>query len=170
MPTMLQTTDETTALLSSLKDRIAALEKSSWSAGTRDEKKDDADATTGTAAEAAVVDITPELRRARRHVQSTGCYSSEWKLCPPNYYELGLDERRGILGAQSTSQLCKACLFENKNFVEEEKRASEKDGTCSSDPTNSRYYLIVVQYVESINTKKLGSELRGLRLPGRFAR
>ena len=65
MPTMLQTTDETTALLSSLKDRIAALEKSSWSAGTRDKKKDDADATTGTAADAAVVDITPELRRDR---------------------------------------------------------------------------------------------------------
>jgi len=29
-----------------------------------------------------------------------------------------------------------------------------------------RYYLIVVQYVKSINVKKLGSELRGLRPPG----
>jgi hypothetical protein len=37
---------------------------------------------------------------------------------------------------------------------------------ANADPTNSGYYLIVIQYVESINVKKLGSELRGLRPPG----
>lgn len=64
-----------------------------------------------------------------------------------------------ILGAKSTSQLCKACLFENKNYK------PNKDNK-KADPTNSKYYLIVVQYVESINTKKLASELRGLRPVG----
>jgi hypothetical protein len=34
------------------------------------------------------------------------------------------------------------------------------------DHTNSQYYLVVVQYVESINTNKLSSELPGLRPPG----
>ena len=48
--------------------------------------------------------------------------------------------------------------FENKGFKPND------DG--KSDPTNSRYYLVVVQYVESINPKKLSSELRGLRPAG----
>ena len=118
--------------------------------------------------------ITPGLRRARRHVQESRCHSSAWRLCPPDYYDLGLEERRAILGAHSTSQLCKACLFENRNFVANTTTTTTTTnddddgggGGANADPTNSRYYLIVVQYVESINVKKLGSELRGLRPPG----
>jgi hypothetical protein len=117
--------------------------------------------------------ITPGLRRARRHVQESRCLSSAWRLCPPDYYDLGLEERRAILGAHSTSQLCKACLFENRNFVATTTMTATTTTTVggggaknNADPTNSRYYLIVVQYVESINAKKLGSELRGLRPPG----
>ncbi len=34
------------------------------------------------------------------------------RLCPSNYYTLTLDERKEILGAENTTQLCKACLFE----------------------------------------------------------
>ena len=60
--------------------------------------------------------------------------------------------------SHSISQLCKACLFENKNYV--------PNATKKPDPTNSQYYLIVVQYVESINTTKLSTELRGLRPAG----
>lgn len=136
--TMAAQTEET---LAALVEQIAVLEKSSWSESTRD----------------VVVDITPELRRARRHVQQKNCFSSSWKHCPSNYYSLGLDERKVILGAKSTSQLCKACLFENKNYKPNE---NVKKGEI--DPTNSKYYLIVVQYVESINMKKLALELRGL--------
>lgn len=131
-----------------LEERIAALEHHSWGS-SKGVASGDGDCAT----------ITPALRRARRHVQSSHCYSSQWKLCPSNYYTLGLEERRGILGAHSTSQLCKACLFENKNY-------KPNDYGKDSDPTNSRYYLVVVQYVESINTKKLASELRGLRPAG----
>ena len=136
---MASQTEETIA---ALRDKIAAIEKSSWISDEKDST------------------ITPELRRARRHVQESHCYSSTWKHCPSNYYNLSLDERKVILGAKSTNQLCKSCLFENKNHVPNKGNAKEVD------PTNSKFYLIVVQYVESINTKKLASELRGLRPVG----
>ena len=137
---MASQTEETIA---ALRDKIATLEKSSWSISS----DNDEDST-----------ITPELRRARRHVQESHCYSSIWKHCPSNYYTLSLDERKVILGAKSTNQLCKSCLFENKNYA--------PNNNEKVDPTNSKFYLIVVQYVESINTKKLASELRGLRPVG----
>ena len=96
-----------------------------------------------------------------------------WRLCPPDYYDLGLEERWAILGAHLTFQLCKACLFENRNFAANTTTTTmtndDDDGGgegANADPTNSGYYLIVIQYVESINVKKLGSELRGLRPPG----
>ncbi|KAL7503050.1 hypothetical protein ACHAXN_000903 [Cyclotella atomus] len=132
-----------TEALSTLQSRIEALEKNSWCT----------DFTKGNN-----VTITPEVRRARRHVQSSQCFSSKWVWCPSNYYEMELEQRKGILGAHSISQLCKACLFENKNYV--------PNTTNEADPTNSQYYLVVVQYVESINTTKLASELRGLRPAG----
>ncbi|KAL7535353.1 hypothetical protein ACHAXR_006438 [Thalassiosira sp. AJA248-18] len=141
-----------TETISSIEKQIGSLEKSSWNT-----KK-------GSAVDDEAAIITPELRRARRHVQESHCYSSNYKLCPPNYYTLSLDERKTILGAHSTSQLCKACLFENKNFVPN--NTTDGNNNKEADVTNSRYYLVVVQYVESINTKKLASELRGLRPPG----
>jgi len=55
-------------------------------------------------------------------------------------------------------------LFENKNYVAQNDAGD--DGKKTDDRTNAKYYLIVVQYVESIDTKKLASELRGLRPPG----
>lgn len=142
------------ATLSSLQDRISALERSSWNVGgvLPSVSSSDADADT--------MEITPAMIRARRHTQSTHCFSATWRHCPTDYYSRSLDERVTILGAKNISQLCKACLFENKNYV------GESDSDDKKDPTNSRYYLIVVQYVESINAKKLASELRGLRPPG----
>ncbi len=136
--------------IQSLLARIEAIEKSSWShSNSTTSKKNEED-----------IKITSEMTRARRHVESTHCYSSQWKLCPSNYYTLSLDERKVILGADNTSQLCKACLFENKNYQ------PNNNSPTTADPTNSQYYLVVVQYVESINMKKISSELRGLRPVG----
>ncbi len=103
------------------------------------------------------------MSRARRHTQTTHCFSATWRHCPSDYYSRTIDERVKLLGADNVSQLCKACLFENKNYV-----FGKGDGDDDKviDLTNSRYYLIVVQYIESINAKKLASELRGLRPPG----
>ena len=131
--------DEAVQLLLS---RIDAIEKSSWTTVNNNSKQ-----------------ISHQMRRARRHVQTSHCYSSKWKLCPSNYYTLTLDERKVILGADNTAQLCKACLFENRNY-------KPNDSGGGIDPSNSQYYLVVVQYVESIDMKKLASELRGLRPAG----
>jgi prolyl-tRNA editing enzyme YbaK/EbsC (Cys-tRNA(Pro) deacylase) len=82
---------------------------------------------------------------------------------------LDLNQRRVILGAHSTSQLCKACLFENKNYIPSKSSTNSSSSTDDDivvDRTNSKYYLIIVQYIESINMKKLSYELRGLRPPG----
>ena len=169
--------------ISSLRERIQSLERSSWLSGSSGAATSECSPTTSPSDddEYEYDDfdsmITPGLRRARRHVQESRCHSSAWRLCPPDYYDLGLEERRAILGAHSTSQLCKACLFENRNFVATTTMTATTTTTTTTtvggggaknnaDPTNSRYYLIVVQYVESINVKKLGSELRGLRPPG----
>ena len=142
---------QTEETLAALEAKITVLEKSSWSKLTGDD-------------DVAADNITKELKRVRRHVQQSNCFSSTWKHCPSNYYSLSLDERKVILGAKSTSQLCKGCLFENKNYKPNENNEGDTKGGV--DPTNSKYYLVVVQYVESINTKKLASELRGLRPVG----
>mmetsp|Transcript_44388 Transcript_44388/g.94472 ORF Transcript_44388/g.94472 Transcript_44388/m.94472 type:complete len:239 (+) Transcript_44388:97-813(+) len=144
-------TAETASIISSLEARISSLERSSW--GTIEDVA------------GSPPSITPALRRARRHVQSSRCFSSLWKHCPPRYYSLSLDDRRAVLGAHSTGQLCKACLFENKNYKPDHEDGDGEEG-ADNDPTNSRYYLVVVQYVESIDVKKLASELRGLRPSG----
>jgi len=101
-------------------------------------------------------------RRARQYIESTllkksppFCLSSvSWKWVPENYYSLTLKERSRILNAQSTNQLCKSMLMEN--------RASNSPKDCF-DRTNARFYLVVVQYDATINTKKLESEIRGLK-------
>ena len=140
------------ATVQQLLSQIDAIEKSSWTSAAESKSKQQ---------KGDNVKITPQMRRAKRHVQTSRCYSSQWKLCPSNYYTLTLDQRKAILGADSTSQLCKACLFENKNY----KASDDKQGG-KVDPTNSQYYLVIVQYVESIDMKKLSSELRGLRPVG----
>ena len=100
--------------------------------------------------------VTERMRRARHAVESRGCYSSSWKWVPPNYYDLTLEERRDVLGAVDTSQLCKSMLMENR---------SSSNNDCS-DRTDARFYLVVVQYDASIDAGRLGSEVRALRPPG----
>ncbi|KAL7461889.1 hypothetical protein ACHAXS_002296 [Conticribra weissflogii] len=148
------------ASLPALQSRIEDLENQLWS---DDQKSNNV--------QNLHVFVTPAMRRVRRHVQSSHCYSSQWKHCPPNYYSLELEQRRKILGAHSISQLCKACLFENKNYMPSEdsydvNNPKTRAKNTKNDPTNSKYYLIIVQYVETINTKKLSTELRSLRPPG----
>ena len=165
--TMTSSSDEEAIQL--LLSRIETIEKSWWTATTK-RKQRQQHQTQHNKDEVVATIITPEMRRARRHTEKSHCYSSQWKLCPSNYYTLSLDERKVILGADNICQLCKACLFENKNY---KPTAASSDGDTdengkgnNNDPTNSQYYLVVVQYVESINTKTLASELRGLRPAG----
>jgi prolyl-tRNA editing enzyme YbaK/EbsC (Cys-tRNA(Pro) deacylase) len=80
-----------------------------------------------------------------------------WKFVPSDYYTYDLEKRRQTLGAANTYQLTKSVLFEN----------IKSDATDCSDRTNSRYYLVVVQYEAEINGKKLASEIRALRPVGK---
>jgi len=96
--------------------------------------------------------------RCAVEVSSTPCYSALWKWVPANYYELTLIERQKLLGARSINQLCKAMLMENKSFNGDITR----DFGCS-DPHNSRFYLVVVQYTSTIDMKKLENSVRTLK-------
>ena len=127
---------------------------------------DDDDENNQTSNELITTNIIPypdEVQRVRRHVYQTRCcYSAQFIHCPSDYYQLDLNQRKVILGAYSASQLCKACLFENKQYVPS-KSSTHDDIDDGVDRSNSKYYLIIVQYIESINMKKLSYELRGLR-------
>jgi prolyl-tRNA editing enzyme YbaK/EbsC (Cys-tRNA(Pro) deacylase) len=75
-----------------------------------------------------------------------------FKWVADDYYNYSLVQRAKLLGAHSSFQLCKSMLMENKSFVPHEE-----------NETYSRFYLVVLQYETSINSKKLQSEIRALR-------
>jgi len=101
-----------------------------------------------------------QILRVYKDIMSNSMYSSVHKWVPTNYYDQSLSERASILGAHSTYQLCKSMLMENKAYDS----SSSKDLKSSfQDKTNSRFYLVILQYKTSIATKKLQSEVRGLQ-------
>jgi prolyl-tRNA editing enzyme YbaK/EbsC (Cys-tRNA(Pro) deacylase) len=102
--------------------------------------------------------IHEQVQRAYNSVViHNSIYSSVFKWVPENYYKLTLVQRAELLGAQSTWQLCKSMLMENKAF--DESLSDNKDGSYS------RFYLIVLQYETTISNKKLVSEVRALKQP-----
>lgn len=103
--------------------------------------------------------IHEQVQRAYNSVViQNNVYSSVFKWVPENYYKLTLAQRAEFLGAQSTWQLCKSMLMENKAF-DESLSSDNKDGSYS------RFYLIVLQYETTISNKKLVSEVRALKQP-----
>lgn len=102
------------------------------------------------------IEIDMQVMRARRAVVESKCYSAVFKWVPEDYYSYPLSKRQQSLNAESTYQLCKSMLMENKAF--DPNLQSSKD-----DHTYSQFYLILVQYEAAINNKKLCSEVRGLR-------
>lgn len=79
--------------------------------------------------EDAVEVIKADLRRR-------GVYGAKFFTTPSNYYDWTLDERAAFLGGD-VSQLCKSIIFENVAC----------DHNNCDDPTNSRFYCVIVQYV-----------------------
>mmetsp|Transcript_11787 Transcript_11787/g.15374 ORF Transcript_11787/g.15374 Transcript_11787/m.15374 type:complete len:256 (+) Transcript_11787:135-902(+) len=92
------------------------------------------------------------ILRARCDVEKKKCYSASWKWVPSNYYDMDLEQRAKLLGAHSKMQLCKALLFENKNF----------SVVGDYDRRNSQFYLVIVQYGAEIISKSLEVEVRAL--------
>jgi len=140
--------DATSSSLADLSNRITELETKSWNIPPK-----------------LLPDLKPtltptalsQMSRARSAVINANCTSAVFKFVPSDYYTYGLEKRRQTLGATTTFQLCKSMLMENVKC----------DATDCADRTNSRYYLVVVQYEAEINGKKLASEIRALRPAGK---
>eukprot|EP01039_Chlorochromonas_danica_P008150 gene8149-8992_t len=81
-------------------------------------------------------------------------YSSRFFFVPSHYYDLTLEERARLLQTEK-SHLCKTILFENTVW----------DGPDEFDPTNARYYCVIIQYVAKINITALRNLIHSLRLP-----
>lgn len=134
--------------LTDLSNRIAELETKSWNIPPK--LLPDLQPTLTTTA-------LSQMSRARSAVIKSNCTSAVWKFVPSDYYAYDLEKRRQTLGATTTFQLCKSMLMENIKC----------DNSDCTDRTNSRYYLVVVQYEAEINGKKLASEIRALRPAGK---
>jgi hypothetical protein len=73
--------------------------------------------------------------RVQRALLQQSIYSAKLVKVPSHYYELSLQDRASLLQV-SSSQLCKSIIFEN----------TACDHYRIDDPTNSRYYCVIVQY------------------------
>ena len=86
------------------------------------------------------LDTIHEQREIFQKIQNDLFHKDIWHYkfyrVPKNYYDLSLPERASLLGGNAT-QLCKSIIFENT--------------ACShdrfDDVTDSRYYLVIVQYM-----------------------
>lgn len=72
----------------------------------------------------------------KRDLLQRSVFSGRFFTVSSNYYNLSLDERAAFLGG-SAEQLCKSIIFENTVCEHE----------SWTDKTNSKYYLVIVQYV-----------------------
>lgn len=88
---------------------------------------------------------TPEVAQVRQWCKDNKVFSATLAWVPSDYYSHSLQWRRDILKADSINNLCKTVLLENTHCVNQD---------CS-DPRNSRYYMILFQYVERINTESV---------------
>lgn len=95
------------------------------------------------------------VERIKRCVAKQQIFTAVFKRVPADYYDKTLEERRQILGATSISQLCKTIVLENTSKV----------GYDVGDPTDSKYYAIVVQYEAKIDVDALAGKIHALRPP-----
>lgn len=88
----------------------------------------------------------PEVAHLRRHCLEHGLHSAVFQWVPSNYYQENLQWRRDALHAPSIQHLCKTILMENTHCT----------NTDCADHNNSRYYLVVYQYVDRFNSDMVG--------------
>ncbi|AIN98192.1 hypothetical protein LPMP_211130 [Leishmania panamensis] len=96
-----------------------------------------------------------EVAKLRRHCLENGLHSAEFIWVPLNYYQENLQWRRDALQAPSIRHLCKTILMENTHCT---------NNDCA-DHRNSRYYLVVYQYVDRFNSDMVGRVIHELN-PG----
>lgn len=95
---------------------------------------------------------TDDVKRVKRACTELKLSSARLHKVPSDYYQHSLEERRQILAAPSVDCLCKSMLIENTHCVNDD---------CS-DPKNSKFYCIVMQYTTKLSTDKIMRYLREL--------
>eukprot|EP00124_Ichthyophonus_hoferi_P003612 Ihof_evm5s324 gene=Ihof_evmTU5s324 len=88
-------------------------------------------------------------------IKKAGVTKVKFMGVPSDYYEWSLMKRCNTLLVPSMDHLCKSLVFENTHCTLDD---------CS-DPCNSRYYCVVVQYITKLNTDTLGKYIQSLKTP-----
>lgn len=83
-----------------------------------------------------------------------GVKDFSFKRVPSDYYDWSFEARRDILGAASIHHLCKSIVLVNT-------QAASNITDCS-DPQNSKYYVVVVQYTARFSAENLKNFLYSL--------
>mmetsp|Transcript_14496 Transcript_14496/g.20339 ORF Transcript_14496/g.20339 Transcript_14496/m.20339 type:complete len:289 (-) Transcript_14496:292-1158(-) len=92
-------------------------------------------------------------KRLRRLCNDIPVPSAKFKRAPSDYYDWDLEQRRDCLQAPHINYLCKTMIMRN----------TKTNATDCSDRTNSKYYMIVIQYTAKMNKEKLQKIVRFLR-------
>jgi prolyl-tRNA editing enzyme YbaK/EbsC (Cys-tRNA(Pro) deacylase) len=98
---------------------------------------------------------TPEVAKLRALCRTLPLHTAVFQWVSSDYYDRPLTWRRDALRAPSIKHLCKSILLENTHCEFDD---------CSKRE-NSRFYLIVFQYVEKFDSDKLMKYIRDLN-PG----
>ncbi|EFN50638.1 hypothetical protein CHLNCDRAFT_28906, partial [Chlorella variabilis] len=99
--------------------------------------------------------------RLQAELLERGLARHKFVRAPPEYYDRPLEFRRGVVGAASVHHLCKSIVMENTRAHPSGGRLPGAGGaavrrlTDCSDPNNSKYYLVVIQYTARLNAEKL---------------
>jgi len=92
------------------------------------------------------------LLRVRAHCEQLGLRSACFAHVPDDYYERPLEERRRLLAAPRVECLCKSLILENVACT----------AVDCSDPRNSRFFCVCIQYIAQLNSQKVFKFVRSL--------
>lgn len=95
---------------------------------------------------------TPEVAKLRELCRTLPLSSAVFRWVPSDYYSWPLQKRRDILSAPSVDYLCKAIVLENTHC----------EFSDCSNRENSRFYIVMFQYVEKFDSEKLMRFVKGM--------
>ncbi len=99
---------------------------------------------------------TPVQERLRKLCKDVPVPSARFKRAPSDYYNWTLEQRRDLLGAPHIDYLCKTMIMRNTR---------SKAENCA-DRTDSKYYMVVIQYTARMHRDKLNRLVQYLRPKG----
>jgi len=92
-------------------------------------------------------------KRLRNLCNNIPLPSAKFRRAPSDYYDWKLEQRRDYLEAPHIDYLCKTMIMRN----------TKTTASDCSDRTNSKYYMIVIQYTAKMKKEKLQKIVRFLR-------